>query len=451
MKNVTKIVVAIEALFFGAIYFAHAQVTVPIADTSKQHIFRYGEIAFIEDTSAKVTFDQVRSGKLQNKFQYSTAATPVTWDPGSAYWYRLNIKHNPASKNEWMLEFFDQTIDSITVYSPDKNGRYRSVLLGSNRPFTARFFQHKNLSLTLDNTTDNSATYYVRIRSHQSVNVIIVLRTVKWFFSYALEEYFLFGVFYGMILVFGLYNLIMFVAIGQRQYLYYIAYNISIGLYEMCADGIAFQYIWPSSPTWNHYAYGIALFSASIFAVLFAQSLLNVKARAPRLNKILLSIIAGRCVFFLLCIFVNKNWFTYKIIEIVPLTVALVTGWYILLQGYRPARFFVIGYTFLLLGFVVKAMIALNLWWLPVTAFDYYALSFCFILEMFFVSFAIGDKVRVLRIQKKNAQQRIIRELRENAQLKDSLTKKLEEQVHERTVQLVQKAVIIEQQNLELT
>jgi hypothetical protein len=102
------------------------------------------------------------------------------------------------------------------------------------------------------------------------------------------------------------------------------------------------------------------------------------------------------------------------------------------------------------MGFVIKAMIALNLWWLPVTAFDYYALSICFILEMFFVSFAIGDRVRLLRVQKKNAQVRIIKELRENAALKDSLNRRLEQQVHERTAQLVQKAVIIEQQNHEL-
>ena len=376
--------------------------------------------------------------------------TPVTGNTASAYWYRIHIKYNTGSKNTWILEFFDQTIDSITVYSPAKNNTYSVTLLGSNRPFTARLYQHKNLSLNIDNTHDGEGTYYIRIKSHQSANVIIVLRSVRWFITYALDEYFLFGIFYGMILVFGFYNLIMFIAIGQRQYLYYIVYNISIGLYEMCADGIAYQYIWPLSPGWNHYAYGIALFLASIFAILFAQSLLSLKARAPRLNKILSGIIALRSVFFLFCIF-NKDLFNYKIIEIIPLTAAYIAGCCVLIRGYRPARFFVVGYSFLLFGFVIKALIALNLWWQPVTAFNYYTLSFCFIMEMFFVSFAIGDRVRLLRIQKKNAQQRIIKELRQKEQLKDAANKKLEEQVRERTSQLMQKTVIIEQQNKELT
>jgi hypothetical protein len=449
LKTIMRAILPALVVLCAATGIAGAQTTVAISDTAKQHIFRYAELSFIEDTTSKVRFEQIQSPEWQQKFRQNPMPTPVTANPASAYWYKLNIRHNTDSRNNWILEFFDQTIDSVTVYSPGRDGHYTAMLLGSNRPFTTRFFQHKNLNFSLLNSVAGVKTYYVRIKSHQSVNVIIVLRSVRWFISYALEEYFLFGIFYGMIMVFGLYNLIMFVAIRQRQYLYYIAYNISIGLYEMCADGIAYQYIWPYSPQWNHYAYGLALFAASIFAILFAQTLLSVKTRAPKLNRLLNWIMIARSIFFVACLF-NKNWFSYKIIEIVPLTIAYITGCYILFKGYRPARFFVIGYTFLLMGFVIKAMIALNIWWLPVTAFDYYALSVCFILEMFFVSFAIGDRVRLLRVQKKNAQVRIIKELRENATLKDTINKRLEEQVHERTAQLVQKAVIIEQQNQEL-
>ena len=448
--NLMRVILLVAVFLFAAARFTCAQTTVPICDTAKQHIFRHNELSFFEDKRSTLTISQITASGFQAKFHPNTEPTPVTEDPGSAYWYRIHIKYDPESKNNWILEFFDQTIDSIVVYAPAKNNSYTATLLGSSRPFTARFYQHKNFSFNINNSQLGEGTYYIRIKSHHSVNVIIVLRSVRWFISYALEEYFLFGIFYGMVLVFGLYNMIMFIAIRQRQYLYYIVYNISICLYEMCADGVAYQYLWPLSPEWNHYAYGIALFSASIFAILFAQSLLSLKARAPRLNKILYLIMALRSIFFVLCLF-DKNLFNYKILEIIPLTTAYIAGCYVLARGYRPARFFVVGYSFLLFGFVIKALIALDIWWLPVTALDYYTLSFCFIMEMFFVSFAIGDKVRLLRIQKKNAQRRIIRELRQAEQLKDTVNRKLEEQVHERTSQLTQKTVIIEQQNKELT
>lgn len=449
-KFLSGIFLAAGAFFLFSATAAFGQSAVNIRDTSKQQIFRYKEIDCLEDNKSNLTINQVISDAFANRFRVNTEPTPQTKEPNTAYWYRIKINHNPKTRNSWILEFFDQTIDSIAVYSPDKNNHYKATLLGSSRPFSERLYQHKNFSLNLDKSLSGPQVYYVRIKSHQPVNVIMVLRSVSWFITYALDEYFFFGIFYGMILVFGLYNLMMFIAMRQRQYLYYVAYNLSIGLYEMCADGIAYQYVWPGSPMWNHNAYGVALFSASIFSILFTQSLLNLKTNAPRLNKIVWWLIGLRSLFFVLCLTVNPNWFSYKIIEIVPLTLAYFTGCYVLIKGYRAARFFVIGYSFLLTGFVIKALIALNLWTLPVTAAAYYSLSFCFIAEMVFISFAIGDKVHLLKKQEEQAQLRIIKQLKLNEELKDALNKSLEAQVQERTKELVEKSSLIEEQNEEL-
>nr|MCS3814301.1 hypothetical protein [Mucilaginibacter sp. X4EP1] len=427
-----------------------AQVTVAIADSAKQQIFRYGQVSYLMDVHNNLTFNQVKNPFFDVKFKTNRDATPATTDPNVTYWYRIRIMHNPQSRNNWILEFFDQTIDSIAVYSPDKQGSYSATFLGSSRPFAARMYHHKNFSLNLNSGLTGVQVYYIRIKSHQPVNVIMVLRSVNWFISYALDEYFFFGIFYGMILVFGLYNLMMFIAMRQKQYLYYIAYNLSIGLYEMCVDGIAYQYIWPGAPSWNHQAYGIALFSASIFSVLFAQSLLNVKVNAPRLNKLILWVMTLRSLFFVLCLTVNENWFRYKIIEIIPLSLIYFTGCYVLIKGYNAARFFVIGYSFLFAGFIIKTLIALNVWWLPVTAAAYYSLSFCFIMEMIFISFAIGDKVRILKQKEEEAQLLVIKQLKLNDELKDTLNKSLEDQVQERTRELSEKSVLIAQQNDEL-
>jgi len=448
VKLLLRFFIAVWACFAST--NACAQVTVTIADTAKQQIFRYGEVSYLLDVHSNLTFNQVKSPQFDFKFKANRDATPVTTDPNIAYWYRIRIMHNPQSRNNWILEFFDQTIDSIAVYSPDKQGEYSATFLGSSRPFAARMYHHKNFSLNLNSGLTGVQVYYIRIKSHQPVNVIMVLRSVNWFISYALDEYFFFGIFYGMILVFGLYNLMMFIAMRQNQYLYYIAYNLSIGLYEMCVDGIAYQYIWPGSPGWNHQAYGIALFSASIFSVLFAQSLLNVKVNAPRLNKLILWVMALRSLFFVLCLTVNENWFRYKIIEIIPLSLIYFTGCYVLIKGYRAARFFVIGYSFLFAGFIIKTLIALNIWWLPITATAYYSLSFCFIMEMIFISFAIGDKVRILKQKEEEAQLLVIEQLKLNDELKDTLNKSLEDQVHERTRELSEKSVLIAQQNDEL-
>ncbi|TFF34051.1 chromosome partitioning protein ParA [Mucilaginibacter psychrotolerans] len=441
--------VCLFVLLFAATRPSSAQTLVPVADTAKQHVFRFGDLEMLRDTTNKLSFADV-STKHSSRFVSNTLPTPHIQDGAATFWYRIWLDQRIPTQNNWILEFFDQTIDSITVYSPVKGGAYKATLLGSNRPFTQRMYAHKNFTLNISNDVKGENYYYIKLRSHESANVIIVLRSVSWFISYALDEYFYFGIFYGMILVFGLYNFMMFVAMRQRQYLYYIVYNLSIGLYEMCTDGIAYQYLWQSAPQWNHYAYGIALFLASTFAMLFAQSLLNLKENAPLFNKLLKGVIIARTAFFLLCLMVDKTWFTYKIIEIVPLSVAFFAGCYVLYKGYRPARFFVIGYSFLFTGFIIKSLIALNLWWLPVTALNFYSLSFCFIMEMLFITFAIGDRVRMLKREKDQAQLRMIKQLQQNEELKDMLNRNLEVQVAERTSELIEKSSLIELQNEEL-
>lgn len=436
-------------LLIMAVIPTRAQLPVAISNELEQHIFTFGEIEYLQDPSGALTIQQVSSPAF-NGFIPNKKSTPQNHQLGKVYWYRIKIKNDPAVKKHFILEYFDQTIDELTAYIPGADGHFRELQMGDQYPFKQRMFLHKNFELDLDNSTAGEQVYYFRIRSAQIADVIIVLRSVSKFVGYALNEYFSFGIFYGMILIFSFYNLIMFLAVRQRQYLYYVLYNLSVALYEMCTDGIAYQYLWPHAPAWNQYAFAVPLCCMSIFALLFTRKLLYVRSRAPLLNKIIMGIIAARGLFFLAALVLNRSWFNYKFIEMLPLAVAFGTGIYIWRRGYRPARFFVLAYSFLFVGFMLKFFIMLGYAWLNFGVISYYSLSFCFILEMFFLSFAIGDKVRLLKKKKDKAQRQIISQMTENARLKDTLNRELESQVKERTRELFEKSELIAQQNEEL-
>jgi len=425
-----------------------AQQIVELLDSVPQHIFTFKEIEVIEDANNKFSFDDIKSEKFDKKFQASLASTPQTKDLNQTYWFRIKIKANDQIKtSSFILEFFDQTIDHITAYIPQHGNGYKVEELGDAKAFNKRLIHHKNFEIPLQNEGKEVQIYYFKIRSSQISDVIIVLRTAKWFISYALDEYFYFGIFYGMILVFSFYNLIMFIAIRQRQYLYYVLYNLSVGFYEMSTDGIAYQYLWPNAPGWNQVAYAFALCTTSVFALLFTRELLLVKVKAPKLNQLIITAIVCRLIFFIYCCLFNQSLFSYKFIEAIPLSIAFFTGIYIYKSGYQPARFFVLGYSFLFAGFTLKFLIMLGITWLNFGAISYYSLSFCFVLEMVFLSFAIGDKVRILKMKKNKAQQKIIRQMAINAKLKDTLNQELESKVEERTREVYHKSLIIESKN----
>jgi len=447
----TLFLAAIGLMITGAASFpAFAQKVVPVNDSIAQHIFIYDEVEVLRDTTNQLTFKQITSRPYADQFRPSTVSTPQTKDLNAAYWFRIKIRHNSKADKKYLLEFFDQTIDDVTAYLPQKNGRYQVKHFGDRYDFEHREVHHKNFELYLQNDNDEAQLYYFRFKSSQISDAIMVLRSVDWFISYALDEYFYFGIFYGMILVFSFYNLIMFIAIRQKQYLYYVLYNLSVGFFEMSTDGIAYQYLWSSASEWNQHAYAFALYSTSIFALLFTRELLHIKVRAPQLNQLILYVIGIRTALFIYSLVFDHSLFTYKFVEFIPLAVAFGAGIYVYAKGYQPARFFVLGYSFLFIGFTLKLVIMIGFSWLSIGVIGYYSLSFCFVLEMVFLSFAIGDKVRILKHNKEKVQSQMIRQMAENVKLKDHLNHQLETKVEERTKEVFHKSLIIEAKNAEL-
>lgn len=446
MKKIVTLFITFIIISLGCF----AQNIVTINDKIDQHIFAYSEIEYLEDSAAQFSFSNIINHPQNYNFIPSKNSTPQNYNLKSVYWFRIKIRYTEKTSKNWILEFFDQTIDDIKAYVPDSNEHYNTIEYGANFNFQYRQFKHKNFTISLNTEHNKDGVFYFRIKSHSVADIIIVLRSVNWFVSYAIEEYLLFGIFYGMIVVFAFYNFLMFLAIRKKQYIYYILYIVSVGVYQLCIDGLAYQYIWPNSPDWNKYAYGVALFCLSVFALLFTSQLLNLKETSPKLLRIVNVGIAGRILYFLVCLTINKQFFEYKFIEAIPLLIAFYAGIYTFYKGFRAARFFVIGYAFIFLGFLTKILIMLNVGWLITGALGYYSLNICFILEMVFLGFAMGDKVRILRKEKEKAQEERIEEFIINEQLKDELNTKLEQQITERTKDVVEKAAIIEHQNEEL-
>lgn len=406
-----------------------AQTPVVIRDDVNQHIFTYKEIEVLEDPSGSLGIDQVRQADQKGRFKASAASTPQTLNLSSNYWFKIKIKSNPAAEKHYLLEFFDQTIDEITVYMPNTAGGYQETFLGDQYPFAERRLKHKNFEIPIDNSGQETNTYYIKIKSSQIADAIIVLRSVDFFIAYALNEYLFFGVFYGMILVFSLYNLVLFISMKQREYLYYVLYILSVGAYEMSTDGIAYQYLWPNHPQFNQIAYAVALCSTSVFALLFTRQLLHLNVKAPKINMIIIGAIVLRLLFFLYCLLFDHALFSFKFLEVVPLTLAFFAGIYVYLKGYQAARFFVLGYSVLFIGFILKFLIMLGYGWLNFGVVSYYSLSFSFVAEMVLFSFAIADQLRLL---------------------KDNINRELESKVVARTQEVSHKSLIIEAKNEEL-
>jgi two-component system, sensor histidine kinase LadS len=427
----------------------YASTPIVLDDAIEERIFSISQLAFYEDTAGYLTIDEIAAKEFQQNFQVNAAFSKSQVDTRAAYWVRLDIQKKPDSDKYWLIEFYDQSIDHIEAYLPNTaNGAFEMKLLGDEQVFELREFAHKNFQLKIDNEKEGIATYYFRITSSQKADIRIAIRSYDRFLYYALNEYFLYGLFYGMILIISLYNLVIFMAVREMKYLYYIFYLCSAGLFAMSLDGIGFQYLWPDFPGFNQYAIGIFKLSVITWAILFSIRFLSTRNRAPFFHSLLLASLGVKVIIFLIGLLFDIRFFEISYFDILPFLLIFATSIFVFIKGYKSARLFVGAYGVLFVGAVIKVLA--NTAIIDHGTLVYYSLHMAFLVEMILLSFALGDRIRIMKQLRDKALKRSLQQYKINVALKEKVNAELEGKVQDRTRELEKKNQLLEAFNSQL-
>jgi two-component system, sensor histidine kinase LadS len=84
------------------------------------------------------------------------------------------------------------------------------------------------------------------------------------------------------------------------------------------------------------------------------------------------------------------------------------------------------------------------------TTLSHYSLHISFVLEMLLLTFALGDRIRILKAMRDRALKRIILQHEVNMKLKDKVNRELEQKVEERTLEIHEKNLQLEESNSKL-
>lgn len=421
---------------------------ITLNDELYQLEIRRSHLGILEDPEGRLTIDEIRNEQYADTFRYLQKDLPMNDRKSSAYWLKFSLKNESSLGNKFLIEIYDHNIHDIKVYVPDGYGNYAEHIAGNTVPFHLRTYNHKNFEFDIPVPPGQTWTIYIRVKSGNDIVLVPVLKSYKRFIGYALGEYIILGIFYGILLMMAVYNLLLFFAIKQRVYLYYVIYVLSICLFSTSQTGLGFQYLWKNHPELNQSLFGIFLYSAIVHALLFTSSFLDLKKQFPILYKTILWIIALRTIIFIAGLFYDPLMFTMSV-DSIPLLVAYVLGIIIFYKGNKSAKYFVFAYSLLFTGFFVSVLEQYGL--IPSSIFTVYSLNIAIILEVIFLSVSLADKMRTEIKLKEAAQQRIVEELQEKEVLKDKVNKELETKVSERTEELKKANLLLARQAEEIT
>lgn len=401
---------------------------------SQQSIILAENVDFLEDPTNQLTAEQVlQSGN----FKRSTNQIPVFKNNVQNAWFKLDVTNQSASSSLF-LDIAYSNLSEVTCYRIDSG---KAILLGKDGNAVATdSIQRKttHFIFNLQLPIGSSGKYLLHINSRHPIIIPASVHTYEALNETLNVQTLVAGIYMGVMLVMLLYNLFIFSATRDRNYLLYIFYIFFLTLAQSTLAGYEFRYLWPDYPWINRYAVVVTSSLSAISGLLFTMQFLQTSVNSIRFHRIMQAIIAIYLLGIAICIFTNYLSISYHILNlngIAVVLVVLITSIYLVNKGYRPAKFYIIAWAFFLISFLI--LILRNLAFLPYNNFTTYSIYVGSSFEVALLAIALADKINNLRKEKEISQAESLRTLQENEKLIINQNALLEKKVNERTEELL--------------
>ena len=385
-------------------------------------------------------------------------------------WMRLSLLNRLSENLSFLFEFPPN--DSITLYEPGEGNTYSEQTFGTLVKNTHKEFkyighyarrvelikaQRQVIYIRLISTNNQYNECYAKCNSFDNtVNRDSIQRLI-------------YGIVWGMMLIFACYYLILFIYMRDRSYIFYSLFIISLGIFLLFDSGYINEFIYLHTLE-NYYFWNILFILPSVFLLLFGIAYLEIKNTLRKWYRMLSPAL------WIVWIFIG----VYGILDVGLLLgmdhlgsnlLYMITGIYsnavipcILIipailrirQKYKPAWYFLFG-NIVLIGIMTYYVfnygdVSPDAYNTSIYKSDFarailgVSLQLGVIFQILLFAIGLAQKMRDTERDKQKAQEETIKQLKENEKLKDKVNRELEAKVKERTEEILQQKEEIETQ-----
>ena len=306
----------------------------------------------------------------------------------TALWIKFTLYNRTAQSLYKVLEYDNPETEEVLLYgqgSPKRSG----LLYRKSKE------RSRNTTFSLQFNPYESKTFYLKTSSRMKpIKAKLLLWEDEALAQKDLEHQMYYLIFFSVILTLFIYNFMLFLFTLDKAYFYYILYLFSIVFFNALFSGMLSLYF--PSHALNDMLLKLnegVVVLVFFFALLFAQSFLDTK-QFPRLDKVLNLILVLLPIFGILG---YDNWLINANSFILLLFMALFVvyvGFYALFQGQKQAKFYVLGWSIILIAFMLLGLEAV---------FHYdireyhlsYAPEIAFVLEALLFSIALAHRIKL--------------------------------------------------------
>ncbi len=397
----------------------------PTAQPAPDALVELSPMAFIlEDAGGELTFPQV-AARPDTAFRLSQQQKLNFGHTKSRIWLKFHI--NNTLPDSLFLLFTTQDVDYIDQYVIHEDGTVSTHQSGVLRPFGSRYFLTNSVVLPLGR---RARTVFLALRDDNILHFSVLLAPVRPVVSHLHKEALFNGAAMGLMLVMALINLFVYGLVRDRVYLLYSVYVTLSCLTFMSFEGLLYDLLWRSMPALNNGRLYL-LITAMTFgaAVWFSINFLRTRDFLPGFYRYfigLLSLIALTTLLRLLDVpGLERIFYGLTLLGFVSL---LALGIRTYRQGYRPARYYLLAWSFYIAGTMTTVLALLD-----IIAFTHvwvvYGYQIGAALEATLLTLALADRLQTYQTEYQSAQQLALQRAGENEQLLARNNKLLEEKI----------------------
>lgn len=397
-------------------------------------------MGFLVDRHHALTFEHIAAPDLA--WQPITRRSPNFGFTREAYWFRFQIENTGNHPIQRFVELPITFIDDVQLYHFVGGQLRASYALGDEKPFAQRPILHPSFVMPVDLVPGHNQIY-VRLASAGSVEAPLRIWDPLKFHEGSFNDNLLHGVVAGILLVMIVYNLFIYFATDDINYIYYVCFVASYLLFHFTLIGYTFAYLWPNAIRWNSFALSTSIAASCLFACLFATNFLKLSVDSTPAFYVMRGLTGASAVLFVLTF-----WLPYSITIrlgaalVIPVaTTALALGYWRWWRGARFARFYCLAWTAVLIG--VSVLVSGKFGLIPSNVWTNSAPEVGIVILVLLLAITLADRINHDRTRRIKAQSvALAHERRARAsqealiRAKEEANRKLERRVKARTIDL---------------
>lgn len=333
-----------------------------------------------------------------------------TLNPSSTYWGMFLLTDNSSINNHWFFISYNHSIDSLDIYAYQKSTQlfHKKYRFGSPLE-TTKEMRHKHFTIDFPVSKNDTIIVYVKLKNKNATQYDFALVEHKDLFSKSVFEFYLFGIFYGGLIMMAFYHLSVFFSLRDKAYIYYAIYILLQGLYMSYRDSTALVNIFSDSPWLIEYTLNALFFLLSIASLLYGRFYLELK-NFRWFNSAIVLFIILRIPF----LFLYKDyalvvmWFDLAA-PLIVLAFSIISRF----ENNKTATLFSISFFVISIGYFINVLWYANI--IDCTTDVFYSLYYTVIIQSLLLAIANAYRLNKLKadaLNKKMLEEKVVANMR---------------------------------------